>query len=144
MIFHCPGSHLDYRVPFDSNFFLLPGPTACQKRYPKRYSIDTLILKRYSHGSTLSPRGFPQVFVCAVMSIASHPQVACIEQEPIICTGRHQHRQLQFINLIYVSDLCISISYVHAPNTVKRYSELRKTMSHRAPAHILSFACRSY
>ena len=58
----------------------------------------------------------------------------------------HEHRQLQF-NLIYISDSFITISYVHAPNTVKRYSELRKTisMSHRAPqlywvlpaAHIL-------
>ena len=47
----------------------------------------------------------------------------------------HDHRQLQF-NLIYISDsFIITISYVHAPNTVKRYSELRKTisMSHRAP-----------
>ena len=46
----------------------------------------------------------------------------------------HEHRQLQF-NLIYISDSFITISYVHAPNTVKRYSELRKTisMSHRAP-----------
>ena len=37
--------------------------------------------------------------------------------------------------MIYISDSFITISYVHAPNTVKRYSELRKTisMSHRAP-----------
>ena len=37
-------------------------------------------------------------------------------------------------NLIYISDLS-TVSYPHAPNTVKRYSELRKTipMSHRAP-----------
>ena len=41
-----------------------------------------------------------------------------------------------------ISDLCITISFVHAPNTVKRYSELRKTMpmSHRAPWLRLSFA----
>ena len=46
----------------------------------------------------------------------------------------HEHRQLQF-NFIYVCDSFITISYVHAPNTVKRYSKLRKTipMSHRAP-----------
>ena len=46
----------------------------------------------------------------------------------------HEHRQLQF-NLVYISDSFITISYVHAPTTVKRYSELRKTipMSHRAP-----------
>ena len=44
----------------------------------------------------------------------------------------HEHRQLQF-NFIYISDSFITISYVHAPNTVKRYGELRKTipMSHR-------------
>ncbi len=71
------------------------------------------------------------------MSIASRPHMASIEPEPIR-TGNHEHRQLLILS---ISDL----SYVHAPNTVNRYSELGKTipMSHRAPSHILSFACRS-
>ena len=103
-------------------------------RHAKRDTLsDTQaipLLKRYSHG-------FSQVFVCAVMSIASRPHMASIEPEPIR-TGNHEHRQLLILS---ISDL----SYVHAPNTVNRYSELGKTipMSHRAPSHILSFACRS-
>ena len=47
-------------------------------------------------------------------------------------------------NLVYISDLCITISNVHATNTVKRYRGLRKAipMSDRAPFHILSFAAQ--
>ena len=63
VIFHCPGSHLDYRVLlFDSILFLFfPGPGACQKRYAKRYPTNTQaipLLKQYSHGRT-SPKRLP-------------------------------------------------------------------------------------
>ena len=85
------------------------------------------LLQRYGRGSTLSPKGFPQVFVCAVISTASRPHVACIPQEPTIWTGNHELRHLQF-NLIiyYISDLCIAKTYVHAPNTVKRFANYEK------------------
>ena len=48
-------------------------------------------------------------------------------------------------SIIYISDFCITKSCVHAPNTVKRYSALRKMipMSHRSPWLLLSLACRS-
>ena len=41
----------------------------------------------------------------------------------------------QTISIQYIHDLCVTISYVHAPNTVKRYSELRIAIpkSKRAP-----------
>ena len=39
----------------------------------------------------------------------------CIEQEPIIWTGNHEHRQLQFNTYFW---LLYYLSYVHAPNTV--------------------------
>ena len=81
------------------------------------------------------------------------PHMACIEQESKIWPGHHEHRQFQFniyiyiiyIWLIYIYDLyiymtyiyilLITISYVHAPNTVKRYSKLRIAIpkSKRAP-----------
>ena len=52
-IFHGLGSHSDCRVLFDANFFLFfPGPTGCQKRYPKRYPnhslIETIQLRKLS------------------------------------------------------------------------------------------------
>ena len=101
------------------------------------------VLKRYSHGSTPSPKGLPQVFVCAVMSAASSPHMAYITQEPTRWTGNHEQRQLQ-----YISGFSIAISYVHVRNTVKRYRELWTTipmsMSLNAPSHILSSACCSY
>ena len=49
-----------------------------------------------------------------------------------------------YIYLTYIYILLITISYVHAPNTVKQYSELRIAIpkSKRAPfIYILNFAC---
>lgn len=83
--------HCRVLLLFDSNFFLFfPGPPACQKKrtYPKRNQAIPL-LKRFSHGSTLSPTGFLQVFVYTVMSTASRTT-----EEPTIWTSNH--RQLQF------------------------------------------------
>ena len=147
MIFHCPGSHLDYMVLFDSNLFLFfLGPTACQKRYQAIPLSSKHIKTIGSRKHSVPKRGpsSPQVFLCAMMSTASRPHVACIRLEPIIWTGNREQRQLQF-DIVYISDFCITKSCVHAPNTVKRYSELRKTipMSHRAPWLLLSLACRS-
>ncbi len=96
------------------------GPTACQKRYPP-------LLKRYSQGSTLFPRGFPQVFVCCA-------HVACIRQEPTIWTSNHGHRIIRT-----------------CPKHCKARSRTTKKdtycMSHRAPWHALApfecNACRS-
>ena len=90
-IFHCPSSHLDNRVLVDSNFFLF-----FPYGMPKAIPLAIPLLTRYRHRSTLSPKRFPQVFVCAVMSTASRPHVACIRQEPTIWTGNHKHRQLRF------------------------------------------------
>ena len=99
---------------------LIRGPTACQKRYPP-------LLKRYSQGSTLLPRGFPQVFVCCA-------HVACIRQEPTIWTSNHGHRIIRT-----------------CPKHCKARSRTTKKdtycMSHRAPWHALApfecNACRS-
>jgi len=55
------------------------------------------------------------------MSTASRPHVACIRQERIIWTGNHEHRQLQFKILFWSFLTCITISYIHAPSTVKGY-----------------------
>ncbi len=69
VIFHGPGSHLDCRVLFDSNFFLFfPGA-----RHAKSDTQAIPLLKQYSLESALSPKGFPRVFACAVMSTASRP-----------------------------------------------------------------------
>ena len=56
---------------------------------------DTLaipFLKPYVTEALFRPKGFPQVFVCAVMSTASRPHVACIRQEPTTWTDNmNQH-----------------------------------------------------
>ena len=50
VLFHCPGSHLDYRVLFDSKVFLFfPGPTACDTKASQSDSQAISLLKRYSH-----------------------------------------------------------------------------------------------
>ena len=104
-------------VPFFSTFSPVP------KRYPKRYLSDTLLVHK---SSQIHPVPSNQ------KERKSRPKRR--QKTGIESPNGHEHRQLQF-NLIYISDLFITISYVHAPNTVKRYSELRKTipMSHRAP-----------
>ena len=100
----------------DSTFSPVP------KRYPKRYLSDTLLVHKSSqiHPVPRNQKG------------NQGPRDA--KKTGIESPNGHEHRQLQF-NLIYISDSFINISYVHAPNTVKRYSELRKTipMFHRAP-----------
>ena len=60
------------------------------------------------------------------------PHMARIEQEPKIWTGI---MSTDNYNLIHISDLCLTISHVHAPNSVKRYNELRypMPMSYSAP-----------
>ena len=62
-----------------------------------------------------------------------------LSREPVIMNT--DNFNLIYIYIIYIymqfmtHDLCITISYVHAPNTVKRYSELRIAIpkSKRAP-----------
>ena len=104
---------------WNCSFFSTFSPVP--KRYPKRYLSDTLLVHKSSqiHPVPRNQKG----------NQGPKDQKTGIESP-----NGHEHRQLQF-NLIYISDSFITISYVHAPNTVKRYSELRKTipMSHRAP-----------
>ena len=106
---------------WNCSFFSTLSPVP--KRYPKRYLSDTLLVHKSSQIHP-DPRNQKER-----KSRPKRRQKTGIERP-----NGHEHRQLQF-NLIYISDSFITISYVHAPNTVKRYSELRKTipMSHRAP-----------
>ena len=76
MVLRGPGSHLDYRVLFDSVFFSFSGPTACQSDAQSDTQAIPLF-ERYDE-STLFPKGFPLVFVRAVMSTASRLHILLI------------------------------------------------------------------
>jgi len=73
----------------------------------------------------------------------------CLESGSIACRPNPKYERASMnrvtdtCTLVYISDLCITVSYVHATDTVKCYRELRKTipMSQRAP-HILSIAAQ--
>ena len=123
---------------WNCSFFSTFSPVP--KRYPKRYLSDTILVHKSSQIHPV-PRNQKER--------KSRPKRR--QKKGIESPNGHEHRQLQF-NLIYISDSFITISYVHAPNTVKQYSELRKTilMSHRAPqlywvlpaTHVLIFVQR--
>ena len=60
-------------------------------------------------------------------TLAMHQLWMCKERWPALgkkAQCDHEHRQLQFNICIY--DLCIAISYVHAPNNVKRQANYEK------------------
>ena len=57
-------------------------------------AIPVTVLKRYSHGSTLPPKGLPQIFVCAVMSTQA------------VCTWPTLHKNQQDEPAIMNRDNC--------------------------------------
>ena len=84
------------------------------KRYPKRYLSDTLLVHKSSQIHPV-PRNQKER--------KSRPKRR--QKTGIESPNGHEHRQLQF-NLIYISDSFITMSYVHAPNTVNDIANYEK------------------
>ena len=97
------------RKTWNCSFFCTFSPVP--KRYPKRYLSDTLLVHK-----------------CSLI----HPVPR--NQKETKSSRKKELKAQKAMNTV-VTVPFITISYVYAPNTVKRYSELRKTipMSHRAP-----------
>jgi len=102
------------------------------------------VLKRYSHGSTLSPKKacLKSLYVlwCPQQAVHTWPTLHKNQQDEPAIMNRDNCNIF-----LYISGFSITISYVHVRNTVKRYRELWTTipmsMSLNAPSHILSSAC---